>query len=64
MIVNRRHLILSGLAGATATLAPRMAFAAAETDRRYKEPELNDKRHNVSEIAVFHIKCCKPEPKA
>jgi uncharacterized protein (DUF1501 family) len=35
MIINRRHLILSGLAGATATLAPRMAFAAAETDRRF-----------------------------
>jgi uncharacterized protein (DUF1501 family) len=35
MIINRRHLIVSGLAVASATLAPRMAFAAAETDRRF-----------------------------
>jgi uncharacterized protein (DUF1501 family) len=35
MKINRRHLILSGLAGATAAIAPRMAFAAAETDRRF-----------------------------
>ncbi len=35
MIIDRRTLFLSGLAGMATTLAPRMAFAAAETDRRF-----------------------------
>lgn len=35
MIINRRHLILSGLSGAGIALTPRIAFAAAETDRRF-----------------------------
>ena len=35
MIINRRHLILSGLSGAGIALAPRIALAAAETDRRF-----------------------------
>lgn len=35
MIVNRRKIILSGLAGAGFALAPRIALAAAETDRRF-----------------------------
>jgi len=35
MILNRRHLVLSGLAGTGLALAPRIAFAAAETDRRF-----------------------------
>jgi len=35
MILNRRHLVLSGLAGTGIALAPRIAFAAAETDRRF-----------------------------
>ncbi|MBK8375380.1 MAG: DUF1501 domain-containing protein [Sphingomonadales bacterium] len=34
-MINRRKLILSGLAGAGTLLAPRIAFAAAETDRRF-----------------------------
>lgn len=35
MIIDRRRLILSSLAGTGIALAPRMAFAAAETDRRF-----------------------------
>ena len=35
MIFNRRRLILSGLASTGVAIAPRMAFAAAETDRRF-----------------------------
>lgn len=35
MILNRRRLILSGLATTGVAMAPRMAFAAAETDRRF-----------------------------
>ncbi|MGL5838015.1 MAG: DUF1501 domain-containing protein [Sphingorhabdus sp.] len=35
MLIDRRNLILSSLAGASAAFAPRMAFAAAETDRRF-----------------------------
>lgn len=35
MIINRRKIILSGLAGAGLALAPRIALAAAETDRRF-----------------------------
>jgi uncharacterized protein (DUF1501 family) len=35
MIINRRNLLISGIAGISTALAPRMAFAAAETDRRF-----------------------------
>lgn len=35
MILNRRRLILSGLATTGVAMAPRMAFATAETDRRF-----------------------------
>lgn len=35
MIINRRRLILSGLASAGIALAPRIVFASAETDRRF-----------------------------
>lgn len=34
-MINRRKLILSGIAGTGLILAPRIAFAAAETDRRF-----------------------------
>ncbi len=35
MIINRRHLILSGVSGAGIALAPRIALAAVDTDRRF-----------------------------
>ena len=35
MIINRRLLLTAGLATGTATLLPKMAWAAADTDRRF-----------------------------
>ena len=34
-MIDRRRLILSGLAGTSLALTPRFAFAAADTDRRF-----------------------------
>ena len=37
---------------------------AAVADRRKKESELHDERHDVTEIAVFHIQRAQPESRA